>query len=148
MPLRHGEIVHLPEVMASADGFNGRTLRITGCLRKFDSVSGLGLLSYDECDMLVDTTLLGVMDKHSPKSLLQMIGDMDELEDSVLPHAAAASPTATFLRDPPRHAGGRVPVLRARIVRNVDGLDTQVFEKAVAMQREFDAQRGTLFMYG
>ncbi|KAJ3194709.1 hypothetical protein HK101_002131 [Irineochytrium annulatum] len=80
-------------------------------------------------DLLIDTALLGVMDKHTNKSMLQMIGELEAWQPTPLPF------------DVPRHAGGGYVLLRPRIMRNVDGIDVKMFEQALMARRAFEEER-------
>ncbi|KAJ3108378.1 hypothetical protein HDU97_001503 [Phlyctochytrium planicorne] len=141
---RFGEVVNVPEIIEDVNGMVGKTVRVTGkvtdnlhyaSLKTFDPATNLGLLHYASATLLIDATLLGILDKHSSKSLLQLIGELEEFEPV----------ESKIIEEFPRHAGGGIVVLRARVLRNVDGLDTRAYEKAVKLRREFFEQRSQLF---
>ncbi|KAJ3282629.1 hypothetical protein HDU76_008672, partial [Blyttiomyces sp. JEL0837] len=55
----------------------------------------------------------------------------------------------TFLKKPPSKTNTTTNnikhvILRALIMRNVDGLDEALFEKALRLRREFEAERASL----
>ena len=92
----------------------GRTsVRVTGRLVEFDAATACALIEHRGEELAVDVSALGGS-RMRQGELLQFIGE-------------------AF----PGRLGAPQPYLRARIVRNVDNLDLQTYEKAVLTTREF-----------
>ncbi|KAJ3034926.1 hypothetical protein HDV00_004536 [Rhizophlyctis rosea] len=130
-PQAHGVILHIEEILADPKGKAGETVRVLGKLLAFDPVNNMAQIEHAHTNLVVDTSLLGNF-SHRNKSLLQFIG---ELDDWVVP-ARQQMPSS-----PATHAGGEYVILRARIVRNVDGLDLTLYDKALQIRRKFDEER-------
>ncbi|ETW09860.1 hypothetical protein H310_00313 [Aphanomyces invadans] len=103
-----GEIVHIEEVLR--DNVPHRSVRITGWLDMYDASKCLATLSFQNSVIVVATDLLVNFD-FAVGSLYQFIGE-------------------TYTNE------GKMQ-LRARVGRNVDGLDTQLFLDALKLRREF-----------
>ncbi|KAJ3035220.1 hypothetical protein HDU99_010614 [Rhizoclosmatium hyalinum] len=140
--MQPSKIVQLNEIFAHLDWMKGETVRVLGRIKEADLDSSFVLLSYGSTDLLVDTSLIGILDKHSTKSLVQFIGDMEEIGDDVkitpfiMKHGMGGKQGATGPR--------RGVYLNARIMRNMDGLDIGLYEKALKARRVFDAERADL----
>ncbi|KAI9336001.1 hypothetical protein DFJ73DRAFT_780212 [Zopfochytrium polystomum] len=83
MDKRHAEVVTLADVHQHDAAMAGACVRVLGCFKHFDPVLNMAVLSYGALDLLVDTSLLGVMDRHNPKVLYQVVGDLEWLEGVV-----------------------------------------------------------------
>ncbi|RKO93863.1 telomere-capping, CST complex subunit-domain-containing protein [Blyttiomyces helicus] len=118
----HGVILNIAEILSQDTARLASTVRVLGKLISYDVPTNIAVIEHGGERLLVDVTLLGDF-PHRLKSLLQFIG---ELED----HAP--------------HAGGGSVVLRARIVRNVDGLDLKLFEQSLLIRRRFEDERTRL----
>ncbi|KAI9358312.1 telomere-capping, CST complex subunit-domain-containing protein [Zopfochytrium polystomum] len=136
MDKRHAEVVTLADVHQHDAAMAGACVRVLGCFKHFDPVLNMAVLSYGALDLLVDTSLLGVMDRHNPKVLYQVVGDLEWLERS---HRAVG----TFNANIPV-IGTQTVVLRAKLTRNVDGLSVPLFEKALKVRRDFTTMRANL----
>ncbi|XP_024538129.1 uncharacterized protein LOC112348939 [Selaginella moellendorffii] len=112
-----GTIVQLPELLEPGSPFcrHMKSLRVMGTLESFDVESGVAHIRHEGASLAVDTTLL--RDIHlRPGSLYQFIGEL-LLQSGMM--------------------------LRARVARNVDGLDVKLYEKALRLRRIFQEQRAT-----
>jgi hypothetical protein len=89
--------------------------------------SNLALIETHTSNLLIDTSLLGVF-PHRLKSLYQFIGELQPLPDK----EKGQFPTAPRLQ------------LKARIIRNVDGIDTALYDKVLDAWRQFDTTRHSL----
>ncbi|KAJ3020922.1 hypothetical protein HKX48_009526 [Thoreauomyces humboldtii] len=130
--LQHGEILHISEIVSSQGSNAPVSVRVLGTLVAFDSTNSLALIDHLGARLTVDAQLLGPF-HHRLKSLLQFIGEIDR--------QWVPPPNIAF--EPPRPPRGPGMVLRARIVRNVDGLDVPLYDQALQIRRKFDAQRGS-----
>ena len=96
-----------------AVGTGGTSVRVTGRLVEFDTATARALIEHQGEELSIDVSALGGS-RMRQGELLQFIGE-------------------AF---PGRH-GTSQPYVRARIVRNVDNLDMQTYEKAVLATRAF-----------
>ena len=96
-----------------AVGTGGTSVRVTGRLVEFDTATACALIEHQGEELSIDVSALGGS-RMRQGELLQFIGE-------------------AF---PGRH-GKSQPYVRARIVRNVDNLDMQTYEKAVLATRAF-----------
>ena len=96
-----------------AVGTGGTSVRVTGRLVEFDTAMACALIEHQGEELSIDVSALGGS-RMRQGELLQFIGE-------------------AF---PGRH-GTSQPYVRARIVRNVDNLDMQTYEKAVLATRAF-----------
>ena len=96
-----------------AVGTGGTSVRVTGRLVEFDIATASALIEHQGEELSIDVSALGGS-RMRQGELLQFIGE-------------------AF---PGRH-GKSQPYVRARIVRNVDNLDMQTYEKAVLATRAF-----------
>ena len=96
-----------------AVGTGGTSVRVTGRLVEFDTATACALIEHQGEELSIDVSALGGS-RMRQGELLQFIGE-------------------AF---PGRH-GTSQPYVRARIVRNVDNLDMQTYEKAVLATRAF-----------
>jgi hypothetical protein len=96
-----------------AVGTGGASVRVTGRLVEFDAETACALIEHRGEELSIDVSALGGS-RMLQGELLQFIGE-------------------AF---PGRH-GAPQPYVRARIVRNVDNLDMQTYEKAVLATRAF-----------
>ena len=94
-------------------GGAGTSVRVTGRLVEFDAATACALIEHRGEELSIDVSALGGS-RMRQGELLQFIGE-------------------AF---PGRH-GAPQPYVRARIVRNVDNLDMQTYEKAVLATRAF-----------
>ncbi|ETV87298.1 hypothetical protein H257_00925 [Aphanomyces astaci] len=106
--LASGEILLIDEVLR--DNMLHRSVRVTGRLDMYDAAKSIASLSFQNAVIVVATDLLVNFD-FAIGSLYQFIGE-------------------TYANE------GKMQ-LRARVGRNVDGLDTQLFVDALKLRREF-----------
>ena len=105
----HGEVLHIAEILARGDACNGASVRVLGTLEDHDVAAARLRISHAGSTLAVDSSALGGIAVR-PGELLQFIGEI-----SVEPPA----------------------LLRARIIIRVDGLNVQLFDKALQAQRAF-----------
>ena len=116
MGVSHGTVLHIHELLArvrDAGGDGGETsVRVLGSLLRFDPSSCRATIVHDGSQLDVDTSTLGSQHPFREGDMLQFIGEV-----SLQPPA----------------------LLRARVMRNVNGLNLDVFEHAVREKRRFEA---------
>eukprot|EP01130_Rhizamoeba_saxonica_P000635 TRINITY_DN1058_c0_g1_i1.p1 TRINITY_DN1058_c0_g1~~TRINITY_DN1058_c0_g1_i1.p1 ORF type:complete len:114 (-),score=21.14 TRINITY_DN1058_c0_g1_i1:63-404(-) len=106
--IRHGEIVFINEIVEGNMGPS--TVRVSGRIY-IDTSSQIFLVSWDDSTMRILVNTQGLGDQNSyiiDGSLLQCIG---EIEDGIL-----------------------IP----RVVRNIDGMDMNLYKRAVMQKRKFE----------
>ncbi|KAJ1328592.1 hypothetical protein BSLG_010324 [Batrachochytrium salamandrivorans] len=91
----------------------GWVVRILGRLRSYNVHTNMAQVEYRGQQLLVDTALLGIFD-YKINSLYQWIGEL------------VVSTTDT----------GDCICLQAKILRNVDELDTALFEESLKLRRQ------------
>ncbi|EQC34090.1 hypothetical protein SDRG_08300 [Saprolegnia diclina VS20] len=106
--LAAGEICQIEEILR--DNMSNRSVRVTGRLDAFDAATATASISFQSAAMKVATDQLVNVDL-TIGSLYQFIGE-------------------TYLHN------GELR-LRARVGRNVDGIDVQMFLDALKLRREF-----------
>ncbi|KAI9344637.1 telomere-capping, CST complex subunit-domain-containing protein [Obelidium mucronatum] len=137
--MQSSKVVHIKEVRAHISQMQGESIRVLGRIKEADPNSSFALISFASCDLLIDTSLIGVLDKHNSKDLFQFIGDMEEYSEDM--------PSTPFIQNYFRPMNGQTlqrrnkVYLNARIMRNMEGLDIALFDKALTARRVFDAQR-------
>ncbi|KAE8876566.1 hypothetical protein PF005_g7194 [Phytophthora fragariae] len=114
------EICQIAEVMADPQ-LQNRSVRITGRLEAYDAQRKLAKVSFQDVSMTVETQRMAL------GNLRLQIGSMYQ-----------------FLGETySSNQGGQTEVrLVARVGRNVDSLDIDLFLEALAMRRQFLASRG------
>uniref|UniRef100_K3WMX9 CST complex subunit Ten1 n=1 Tax=Globisporangium ultimum (strain ATCC 200006 / CBS 805.95 / DAOM BR144) TaxID=431595 RepID=K3WMX9_GLOUD len=114
------EIVQIAEVLRDAK-LQNRSVRITGRLDAYDAQRNLARVSFQNAEITVDTRIL------SMDGLELRIGSMYQ-----------------FLGETQHTSGGQDTVrLVARVARNVDSLDMDLFLQALALRRQFLATHDT-----
>mmetsp|Transcript_25410 Transcript_25410/g.55248 ORF Transcript_25410/g.55248 Transcript_25410/m.55248 type:complete len:123 (-) Transcript_25410:766-1134(-) len=110
-----GEIVFIDEVLQSEVGsWEGHSVRIIGRLKQYDVLSGRAVVHHRESELKVDTILLrGVA--LTEGSLFQFIGELEKDQE----HEEQSL------------------ILKARVGRNVEGMDLPLYEQAVVARREY-----------
>lgn len=84
------------------------------------------ILQEGPCQLTVDTTLLGGLE-FQPGQLYQFVGELEQSEDGVSSSLRLTS-LITF-RD-------QTPLLRARVMRDIDGMDMDLYRRAVELMRQ------------
>ncbi|KAJ3150402.1 hypothetical protein HDU89_003183 [Geranomyces variabilis] len=126
---RAGTILHISEIQRPSRQFGNQvSVRVLGRLVDFDPIHNLALIEHRGASLAIDAALLGPF-HHRIKALLQFIG---EVERNWTPPE-----TLPFQLGP----GAHHPILRARIARNVDGLDVPLYEQALEIRRRLDIKR-------
>eukprot|EP00246_Nothoceros_aenigmaticus_P017112 TRINITY_DN814_c0_g2_i2.p1 TRINITY_DN814_c0_g2~~TRINITY_DN814_c0_g2_i2.p1 ORF type:complete len:133 (+),score=2.56 TRINITY_DN814_c0_g2_i2:168-566(+) len=118
-PLRPGMLVLLRELHPSSRYCKpGASLRVTGRLLSYDAETAMAVIADGGSSIRVDTQHLRCVPLRI-SSLFQFIGELQ------IP--ATSSPQM---------------VLLARVGRNVDGLDLDLYEKALQLRRQFERKQG------
>ena len=113
MVVPSAEIIFLDELSTRRDLSPQASVRVLGRLREYSPTSQRALVALHQCELEVDTSLLqGVALQEG--CLLQVIGELS----GAPPHC----------------------VLHARVARNVDGLDVELYRQAVQLRRQFLAR--------
>ena len=105
----HGEVLHIGELLERGDAANGTSVRVLGTLEDHDIAGARLRISHAGHSLAVDSSALGGIAVR-PGELLQFIGEVSV--------------------EPP-------PLLRARVMLRVDGLNIALFDKALQAQRAF-----------
>ncbi|KAJ2806408.1 hypothetical protein H4R20_001696, partial [Coemansia guatemalensis] len=121
MDLESGRPVFIDELVQNPVQHVNKTVRVTGILHAYDPgvdraelVDGLNLL-------IVDTQLLGVH-KYNIGQTYQLIGAISDVHNDQLSPPINLFEEAQYSLD---------IVLRARVLREVDGLDMAIYRKTV-----------------
>ncbi|KAJ1917060.1 hypothetical protein IWQ60_007902 [Tieghemiomyces parasiticus] len=121
----HAAIALVRDIAQTPAEWFGRQARVVGVLNDYIVADDLAVVE-DTDGLLVDTKLLGDFGYHLGSTLM-LIGEVEKLEDSsLLPET---------LR--PHHSVA-IPVLRARIIRCVDGIDLALYKTALEIRRDFE----------
>ncbi|KAG1710322.1 hypothetical protein DVH05_017326 [Phytophthora capsici] len=114
------EICQIAEVLADPQ-LQNRSVRITGRLQTYDAQRKLAIISFQDVSMVVETQRLAL------ENLRLQLGSMYQ-----------------FLGETYASNQGGPPEVRlvARVARNVDSLDIDLFLEALAMRRQFLASQG------
>ncbi|KAI8321582.1 hypothetical protein GQ54DRAFT_261498 [Martensiomyces pterosporus] len=125
MDLEPGTPVFLEEVVDRSTQLAGKTVRVTGTLHSYSPASDQAILVDGQHLVVVDTKLLGIL-QYCIGQTYQFIGVISTVQEPLaindLFEDALYSPDV---------------VLRARVTREVDGLDMVVYRKSVAALRRF-----------
>ncbi|CAM9687441.1 unnamed protein product [Discosporangium mesarthrocarpum] len=111
LTIQPGKIHLLHEVI---QGVATGSVRVIGSLRSYDAAADEAMIEYKGASLPVNTSLIPGF-QFRQDSLFEFIG---EVEDG-------------------GGGGATGKKLRARVYRNVDGLDTNLFEKALRVRRAF-----------
>eukprot|EP00850_Spirogloea_muscicola_P018299 SM000166S02480 [mRNA] locus=s166:64511:65627:- [translate_table: standard] len=117
VPVAHGRIMYLGEVLAAAAALDGCSLRVMGRVESVDVVAGDVVIRQRGAALCVHVALLGSLALPAG-ALFQFIGELE--------------------CRPGAHNGQ--PVLQARVARDVSGLDERLWDEALALRRKFEAQ--------
>ncbi|KAJ3188748.1 hypothetical protein HDU85_004462 [Gaertneriomyces sp. JEL0708] len=109
---RHNHIKFIPEIHENAELLLGSAIRVIGTLQAFEPGKSQAVIIHHKTQLLVDVSLLGPF-SYRLKTLLEFFGQLEINRTTDLKQI----------------------ILRARIARNMDGLDIGLFEKAVKIRR-------------
>eukprot|EP01119_Soliformovum_irregulare_P024357 TRINITY_DN8714_c0_g1_i1.p2 TRINITY_DN8714_c0_g1~~TRINITY_DN8714_c0_g1_i1.p2 ORF type:complete len:122 (+),score=17.32 TRINITY_DN8714_c0_g1_i1:2-367(+) len=109
----HGQVLLIGDVSLSQEGQSVRTF---GRLKEYHPTKNQIRIEYKNQVLLVDIGHLATF-PYKMNTLLQCIGEIESYTSN--------------LEDP------ETKILRARVVRNVDGLDTALYEKALKIRNSF-----------
>ncbi|XP_027115974.1 CST complex subunit TEN1 [Coffea arabica] len=113
--VRFGALVTLEELVPSSPQFTqGASLRVTGKLQEYDIETAIASIVEGNASLKIDTQHLKVNLRIG--SLYQFIGEL--------------------LIDPSNQA-----ILRARVGRNVDGMDLNLYHQSLQLLRDFQAEQ-------
>ncbi|KAI9143193.1 telomere-capping, CST complex subunit-domain-containing protein [Paraphysoderma sedebokerense] len=126
--IRPGQIVFFPELSKSTQLYHSRSVRVIGTLEEYDVNTNLAVLENKGIRVILDTTLLGVFD-HRLKSLFMVIGELGQPTSPLAPHLPNLLNIIPDL------------ILQARVIRCVDGLDQELYERSVQLMRKFEKER-------
>ncbi|KAI9208518.1 telomere-capping, CST complex subunit-domain-containing protein [Polychytrium aggregatum] len=111
-PRQAAQIVHIDEIAQRLDELAGQSVRVVGRISKIDPMSNLLVLERRTATLTVRTDLVGDAAPLRERMLIQVIGNLE-----MGTHCTAH--------------------VDAKIIRNVDGLDLDLWESAVEMRRRF-----------
>ncbi|KAH6831882.1 telomere-capping [Perilla frutescens var. hirtella] len=110
-----GALVSLQELNPSSPNFKqGASFRVTGKLQEYDLETAVAVIVDGDASLKVDTQYLKL--NLRPGSLYQFIGELH-----IEPNNEA--------------------ILKARVGRNVDGLDTNLYHQTLQLLRQFQAEK-------
>ncbi|TPX31207.1 hypothetical protein SmJEL517_g05440 [Synchytrium microbalum] len=112
LPRKHGQILFIQEINSKAAELSGASVRVLGKLISRDSSTNNYTIEYNESQLLVNVSLLGDVGLRI-KSLYEFLGELEEGDQ-------------------------RQVVLKARIVRVMDGVDVALYDQAVKIRRKFE----------
>lgn len=113
----HGQLLFVHEIVARGAAANNLSVRVTGCLRGVDRASCRA--------SLLDPRVAG----HSIVVDISQLIDQNLRDDELVQIIGELSVVS---------GGATVQLLRARTLRNVDGLDLDIFMKAVKAKEAFE----------
>ena len=108
--VRHGTVLHIAELMSRGDAATGMSVRVLGALEEQNIGAATLRITHASHSLVVDTSALGGIASLQRGALLQFIGEV------------ATDPLL---------------VVRARVMIRVDGLNLNLFDKALHEQRAF-----------
>ncbi|KAL0918537.1 hypothetical protein M5K25_010550 [Dendrobium thyrsiflorum] len=112
--IKPGVLVALQELEPSSPFFKeGQSIRVTGKLQSYNVESAIAIIVDGGATLLIDTQHLRDINFRT-NSIYQFIGEL------LIPH------------------DGQV-VLKARIGRNVDGIDLNLYHQSIQLRRKFEA---------
>ncbi|KAK8947305.1 hypothetical protein KSP39_PZI006410 [Platanthera zijinensis] len=112
--IKPGILVSLQELDSSSPLFKeGQSVRATGKLESYSVESGMAVIIDGGATLLIDTQHLRDI-SFRPGSIYQFIGELHISQDSQA-------------------------VLEARIGRNVDGIDLNLYHQTIQLRRKFEA---------
>eukprot|EP00937_MAST-01D_sp_MAST-1D-sp2_P006736 g6736.t1 len=119
-PVRSGAIHHIGEILDDTD-LHHASVRVMGRLQRFDAATQRAVIAHGGRTLPVDTSLLGPV-AFAVGSTFQFIGEMEVIAADAAAGAAC---------------GSTAPLLRARVAQDVDGVDEQLFARALEVRRRF-----------
>ncbi|KAK3272256.1 hypothetical protein CYMTET_19434 [Cymbomonas tetramitiformis] len=132
----HSEIVQIHELFERSQFFEGKSVRVTGRLKKLDALTGEATISQHSLELAIDTSYLrGVSLLQG--SMFQIIGDFRLIVNEL---RAKEGGDLSGVRSDDLNSPRR-PLIQARIARNVDGIDMQLYEQALGLRRTYLANR-------
>lgn len=130
MELESGIPTFLEEIVEDVSSHLNKTVRVTGTIHSYDPNSDIVALVDGQHMLLIDTRLLGVLQYHLGQAY-QLIGQLVEPEalgeNNELVHDGVEEDVRYSSR----------VILKAKVARQVDGLDMAVYRKAVTELRDF-----------
>ncbi|ORX41707.1 hypothetical protein BCR36DRAFT_416602 [Piromyces finnis] len=129
---KFGKIIHINELEKEPKKYIGETVRVLGKLININLRENLVLLEHplSHSKLLVDTKHLGNWSGRL-KSFQQFIGEIKEYHNTDISNKFHNTIIKTY---------NNGIILKANIVRCVDGLDFHVYEKVVDIRRQFEQQ--------
>lgn len=103
-------------------------------LIRMDQRTGTGQLQYNEHQLSIDTSLLGSTVPLRIGSVYMLIGEILQQVCPVVPVRSLFAASIDVRLQGDNYA------LRPRVARNVDGMDFDLFERALRVRRDFEAE--------
>ncbi|KAJ1951242.1 hypothetical protein FBU59_000282 [Linderina macrospora] len=129
MDLEPGKPVFLEDTVSQGRSMVGQTVRVTGTLHSFNATLDRAILIDNQYLLVIDTSMLGVI-KYYFGQTYQFIGVV----------TPANPPDEQQLISGDLEDGSKYNleiVVKARVARDVDGLDMEVYRKSVVVLRAF-----------
>ncbi|XP_022743370.1 CST complex subunit TEN1 [Durio zibethinus] len=116
LAIKSGALVTLPELQPSSEFFKeGASLRVTGRLQEYSVETAIAVIADQSAVLKIDTKHLREL-SFRVGSIFQFIGELH-----IQPNNEA--------------------ILQARIGRNVDGIDLNLYHQSLQLVRQFQAER-------
>ncbi|KAK9664708.1 hypothetical protein RND81_14G062700 [Saponaria officinalis] len=110
-----GALVNLEELKPSSQHYQeGASLRVTGKLQDYNVESGVAIIADANATLMIDTQHVKLQFRLG--SIYQFIGELS------------------------LHSGFE-PILKARVGRNVDGMDLNLYRQTLQLLKEFQAEQ-------
>mmetsp|Transcript_36634 Transcript_36634/g.103412 ORF Transcript_36634/g.103412 Transcript_36634/m.103412 type:complete len:125 (-) Transcript_36634:614-988(-) len=112
---QHGVLMHISEVLADLPGLaaSGQSVRVLGTLDHVDATEARARISYHGSSLDVDTSMIPWLHLDL-RSWYQFIGEVKSPEGGTGAH-----------------------LLLVRVGRNVNGIDSQLYDEALELRRKF-----------
>ncbi|KAJ1945334.1 hypothetical protein EC988_005778 [Linderina pennispora] len=129
MDLEPGKPVFLEDIVSQGRSLVGQTVRVTGTLHSFNATLDRAILIDNQHLLVIDTSMLGII-KYYFGQTYQFIGVVTPANPP-----DECQLISDDLRDDSNYT--LEVVVKARVARDVDGLDMGVYRKSVAALRAF-----------
>ncbi|TPX53977.1 hypothetical protein SeMB42_g00509 [Synchytrium endobioticum] len=121
LPRKHGVVFFVNEIASPTRDLSGESARVLGKMISRDPHTNRCTIEHNNARLLVDVALLGMDVTLRHKSLYEFLGELEPMDD------ASAH-------------GQQTLILKARIVRVMDGVDLTLYDQAVKIRRKFEAE--------
>ena len=124
---RYGEIILLKELHSCTEPMNGKYVRITGFIEEYDPIHALCRIQHENFSIIIDLELITAVKNLSIDILGQFIGELRPCHEKKW-----NSTTNTTIQ-----VNMNEYYLKARVFRNVTGLDLKLYVESLYIRRKF-----------